>query len=118
MQLQAWRELQLVKDEDVDHADGYAVSQMLTAWAYFSRFWEQGKDGPANPLPLDPPTLPDDVPVVVKPRPTAAPQDGSSNGDQPAVKGAGRFTRRQVAQRPAEIHDAPRHNPLDESLDL
>lgn len=66
LELQAWRELQYLKDEDVEFADGKSVSQLLNSWAYFSRFWAKGKDGPEKPLPVEA-TSPDDIPVPVSP---------------------------------------------------
>lgn len=126
LELQAWRELQLLPDADVEFAEGRSVAQLLIAWAYFSRFWEKGKDGPATPLPLSPPTLPDDIEVsyVRFGNETQAEDIRSDPGDQESKPAGGtpanasRFSRKPTTERQKEIHVAPRPDPLGESLDL
>jgi hypothetical protein len=126
LELQAWRELQLLPDADVEFAEGRSVAQLLIAWAYFSRFWEKGKDGPANPLPLSPAKLPDDIEVTYVRfgnetqaediRTDSLEQDGKPASSTPA--NASRFSRKIATERQKEIHVAPRPDPLGESLDL
>ena len=42
----AWKELQNLSDADIEVADAKSVSGILLAWAYFSKYWRYGKDGP------------------------------------------------------------------------
>lgn len=42
----AWKELNLLTEEQINHAEGKAVALLLNSWAYFAKFWERGKDGP------------------------------------------------------------------------
>ncbi|KAH9580014.1 hypothetical protein LSM04_006233 [Trypanosoma melophagium] len=45
---QAWRELQKLPDSATENADINDVTEILSVWCYFSRFWEQGMRGPGN----------------------------------------------------------------------
>ena len=49
--LQAWREIEDLPEEYVQHADMDSVVKMINSVAYFRKFWENGHEGPANPLP-------------------------------------------------------------------
>ena len=42
----AWRELNTLTESQIEVAEGKAVALILSSWAYFSKFWEKGKDGP------------------------------------------------------------------------
>ena len=46
LELEAWRELNSLSDEQITAAEGQSVALLLNSWAYFARFWEKGKDGP------------------------------------------------------------------------
>ncbi|ORC90869.1 uncharacterized protein TM35_000072930 [Trypanosoma theileri] len=45
---QAWRELQKLPDSATENADINDITDVLGAWCYFSRFWEQGMRGPGE----------------------------------------------------------------------
>lgn len=45
---EAWGLLNSLTEEQINVAEGKAVSLLLNSWAYFAKFWEKGKDGPAN----------------------------------------------------------------------
>mmetsp|Transcript_30556 Transcript_30556/g.35313 ORF Transcript_30556/g.35313 Transcript_30556/m.35313 type:complete len:161 (-) Transcript_30556:445-927(-) len=44
----AWKELNTLTEEQINNAEGKAVALLLNSWAYFAKFWEKGKDGPAG----------------------------------------------------------------------
>lgn len=44
---EAWMCLQNgLTEEAINKAEGKAVALLLNSWAYFSKYWEKGKDGP------------------------------------------------------------------------
>ncbi|KAG5500510.1 hypothetical protein JKF63_03604 [Porcisia hertigi] len=43
---EAWRALNSLTEDQINNAEGKAVSLLLNAWAYFAKFWAKGKDGP------------------------------------------------------------------------
>lgn len=44
---EAWVRLQSgLTEEVIDNAEGKAIALLLNSWAYFSKYWERGKDGP------------------------------------------------------------------------
>ncbi|ORC87097.1 uncharacterized protein TM35_000242470 [Trypanosoma theileri] len=48
IELDAWNDLNSLTDEQINAAEGKAVSLLLNSWAYFAKYWEQGKNGPAE----------------------------------------------------------------------
>ncbi|RNF27519.1 putative mitochondrial RNA binding complex 1 subunit [Trypanosoma conorhini] len=46
IELDAWSELNSLTEEQINSAEGKAVSLLLNSWAYFAKYWEKGKDGP------------------------------------------------------------------------
>ena len=46
MESVAWEKLNSLTEEKIMSADGKAVALLLNSWAYFSKHWEKGKDGP------------------------------------------------------------------------
>ncbi len=44
----AWKELNTLTEDQINTAEGKAVALLLNAWAYFAKFWERGKEGPAG----------------------------------------------------------------------
>jgi hypothetical protein len=46
LEFTAWKELNTLSEEQINHAEGKAVALLLNSWAYFAKFWEKGKDGP------------------------------------------------------------------------
>eukprot|EP00796_Vickermania_ingenoplastis_P005958 gene5958-4267_t len=46
IELEAWRHLQAVKDDDVDNGNAEDLAELLTSWVYFSKHWENGMNGP------------------------------------------------------------------------
>ncbi|CUG87759.1 Hypothetical protein, putative [Bodo saltans] len=46
LEFTAWKELNALSEEQINHAEGKAVALLLNSWAYFAKFWEKGKDGP------------------------------------------------------------------------
>ena len=44
----AWKELNTLSEDQINSAEGKAVALMLNSWAYFAKFWEKGKEGPAD----------------------------------------------------------------------
>ena len=44
----AWSEINTLSEPAIEEAEGQAVALLLNAWAYFAKFWERGKDGPAD----------------------------------------------------------------------
>lgn len=47
IEVEAWTALNSLSEEQVNTAEGKAVALLLNSWAYFAKFWEKGKDGPA-----------------------------------------------------------------------
>jgi hypothetical protein len=45
----AWKALNQLTEDQITAAEGQAVALLLNAWAYFAKFWERGKEGPAEP---------------------------------------------------------------------
>ncbi|AYU80347.1 mitochondrial RNA binding complex 1 subunit / MRB0880 [Leishmania donovani] len=43
---EAWHALNSLTEDQINNAEGKAVSLLLNAWAYFAKFWAKGKDGP------------------------------------------------------------------------
>ncbi|KAG5498346.1 hypothetical protein JIQ42_03152 [Leishmania sp. Namibia] len=43
---EAWRALNSLTEDQINTAEGKAVSLLLNAWAYFAKYWAKGKDGP------------------------------------------------------------------------
>jgi negative regulator of replication initiation len=43
---EAWQALNSMTEEQINNAEGKAVSLLLNSWAYFAKFWARGKDGP------------------------------------------------------------------------
>ncbi|KEG15365.1 hypothetical protein DQ04_00101320 [Trypanosoma grayi] len=48
IELDAWSELNSLTEEQINSAEGKAVSLLLNSWAYFAKYWEKGKDGPMS----------------------------------------------------------------------
>ena len=48
IELKAWTMLNELSEESIMSAQGKAVALLLNSWAYFSKHWERGKDGPAK----------------------------------------------------------------------
>lgn len=46
IELKAWAELQTLTEEQCSSGEGQAVALLLNGWAYFSKFWSHGQDGP------------------------------------------------------------------------
>ena len=46
MELSAWSKLNSLAEEKIMSADGKAIALLLNSWAYFSKHWAKGKDGP------------------------------------------------------------------------
>ncbi|CAJ1010071.1 hypothetical protein Q4I28_005385 [Leishmania naiffi] len=46
MEQEAWNALNSLTEDQINNAEGKAVSLLLNAWAYFAKFWAKGKDGP------------------------------------------------------------------------
>lgn len=46
LEFTAWKELNTLNEDQINHAEGKAVALLLNSWAYFAKFWEKGKDGP------------------------------------------------------------------------
>ncbi|ESL07329.1 hypothetical protein TRSC58_04983 [Trypanosoma rangeli SC58] len=46
IELDAWSELNSLTEEQINSAEGKAVSLLLNSWAYFAKYWDKGKDGP------------------------------------------------------------------------
>ncbi|RNF10689.1 putative mitochondrial RNA binding complex 1 subunit [Trypanosoma rangeli] len=46
IELDAWSELNNLTEEQINSAEGKAVSLLLNSWAYFAKYWDKGKDGP------------------------------------------------------------------------
>lgn len=133
LELQAWRDLQMLDDAAVENADVKSVTLLLNAWGYFAKYWEKGIDGPANPLPLE---ADDPADLVVVPRKlfrdnldgaaAAAGGDGAVS-DAAASAGAGgllppgarrALVRRSPLAKGAEVAQPPRHDPLSETIEL
>lgn len=51
LEREAWRQLQQLRDEDVDAASAEHLAELLTCWVYFSKFWENGMNGPGSTGP-------------------------------------------------------------------
>ena len=128
--LQAWRELQTVKDRDLRAADATSVTDLLDGWSYFARFWDKGVDGPKNPLTLEASNR-NDVAYVVsvtseQPTPTvsasATPLAPELEPQQPmmhnSAKNKGRFARRTVGSGDGMEAEKPREDILGQSLDM
>ncbi|KPA85277.1 putative mitochondrial mitochondrial RNA binding complex 1 subunit [Leptomonas pyrrhocoris] len=43
---EAWQALNSLTEDQINNAEGKAVSLLLNSWAYFAKFWAKGKDGP------------------------------------------------------------------------
>lgn len=43
---EAWHALNSLTEDQINNAEGKAVSLLLNAWAYFAKYWAKGKDGP------------------------------------------------------------------------
>lgn len=43
---EAWQALNSLTEDQINNAEGKAVSLLLNSWAYFAKFWANGKDGP------------------------------------------------------------------------
>ncbi|GET90104.1 hypothetical protein, conserved [Leishmania tarentolae] len=43
---EAWHSLNSLTEDQINNAEGKAVSLLLNAWAYFAKYWAKGKDGP------------------------------------------------------------------------
>ena len=43
---EAWQALNLLTEDQINNAEGKAVSLLLNSWAYFAKYWAKGKDGP------------------------------------------------------------------------
>ncbi len=58
LEMNAWKELNTLTEEQINSAEGKAVALLLNSWAYFARYWEKGKEGPAGaatePAPQQP----------------------------------------------------------------
>lgn len=48
LEITAWQELNTLTEQQIGSAEGKAVALLLNSWAYFSKFWEKGKDGPGT----------------------------------------------------------------------
>eukprot|EP00008_Paramoeba_atlantica_P010803 CAMPEP_0201483036 /NCGR_PEP_ID=MMETSP0151_2-20130828/7275_1 /ASSEMBLY_ACC=CAM_ASM_000257 /TAXON_ID=200890 /ORGANISM="Paramoeba atlantica, Strain 621/1 / CCAP 1560/9" /LENGTH=143 /DNA_ID=CAMNT_0047865993 /DNA_START=56 /DNA_END=487 /DNA_ORIENTATION=- len=48
MELQAWQMLNSLSEDSIMNAQGKAIALLLNSWAYFSKHWEKGKDGPTE----------------------------------------------------------------------
>nr|CCC95485.1 unnamed protein product [Trypanosoma congolense IL3000] len=48
IELDAWKDLNSLTEEQINSADGKAVSLLLNSWAYFAKYWEKGAEGPAT----------------------------------------------------------------------
>eukprot|EP00759_Apiculatamorpha_spiralis_P045783 PhF_6_TR4262/c0_g1_i1/m.5762 len=46
VEMTAWQNLNSLTEEQIMVAEGKAVALLLNSWAYFSKHWERGKDGP------------------------------------------------------------------------
>lgn len=100
LEREAWRELQTVTDEAMEASSAVELTELLTTWTYFSKYWENGMDGPsastAHP-DSQAPTPPLHVPPAT--RDTATPsRPRRGTGENIALP--------------------PRANPLDEVLDF
>lgn len=67
LEAQAWRTIQTVSEKEIDDAPDLGVMIVVAAWAYFTRYWEEGRRGPAvvadgavNPYPAE-----KDIPVFI-----------------------------------------------------
>lgn len=99
LQQQAWRTIQGLSEEDIEKADNRGVATVLVSWAYFARFWENGRDGPASPLPAG--ASADDIPVEI---------DASSS----IIHDPDRNKTQNAAKTREDIVEAPRQEVLDE----
>ncbi|KAG8342565.1 hypothetical protein TRVL_06606 [Trypanosoma vivax] len=48
IELDAWTDLNSLTEEQINSAEGKAVSLLLNSWAYFAKFWEKGAEGPGG----------------------------------------------------------------------
>lgn len=48
IELDAWESLNSLAESHIATADGKAVALLLNSWAYFAKYWEKGRDGPAG----------------------------------------------------------------------
>lgn len=46
IEIEGWRFLQNIKDEEIEACTPVEVAELLACWAYFSKFWENGMSGP------------------------------------------------------------------------
>lgn len=99
LQQQAWRTIQGISEEDIEKADNRGVATVLVSWAYFARFWENGRDGPASALPLGPSK--DDILVEI---------DASSS----IIHDPDRNKSQNAAKTREDVVEAPRQEVLDE----
>jgi len=49
----AWKSLNSLTEDQIMASEGKAVALLLNSWAYFSKHWERGKEGPAEGGPAD-----------------------------------------------------------------
>lgn len=113
LQLQAWRDLQMLPDADVEAGDARSVALLLNSWAYFSRFWEKGIDGPTNPLPLlekDP----DDVDYGFKAEVDLCDESACPSAALGLRKSLQKLS--PLAQKDEPL--PPRHDPLNDTIEM
>ena len=46
LEMNAWKELNTLSEDQINNAEGKAVALLLNSWAYFAKHWERGKEGP------------------------------------------------------------------------
>ena len=51
MEGNAWKSLNSLTEEQIMASEGKAVALLLNSWAYFSKHWERGKEGPTDAAP-------------------------------------------------------------------
>lgn len=55
---EAWAFLQQVSDEKIEDFSAFEVAELLSSWVYFSKFWENGMNGPFVASSIGPSSLP------------------------------------------------------------
>jgi hypothetical protein len=69
LSLQAWRDLQVLSDADLEQLDTASIGKLLHVWAHFAKFWELGRDGPSDPLPDGSGADPEEIPIELSAAP-------------------------------------------------
>eukprot|EP00758_Cryptobia_borreli_P015300 Tbor_TRINITY_DN6012_c0_g3::TRINITY_DN6012_c0_g3_i1::g.10199::m.10199 len=103
IELQAWSTVQRISSDDMEGISNRSLAVILTTWAYFARYWENGREGPANPLP---PGTKDAIEVTI--------DHSSHQFSDPDVQVKSRLPTAKVHNPKEDASEAPRQQVLDE----